>query len=105
MTQLIVCALCFSPVLLPLIWRNLRDRQRERADSIRADIGAVVNRVIGGESMIAVRVEPSIRWRPGRVLLSVPGGYEFLIAAVARTVIERLPSDYELVVPGAAVCA
>jgi hypothetical protein len=54
--------------------------------------------VLGGESVLSVRVEPRGPWRAGRGHLSVPGGYEFLIANVAGPVIARLPDHYELVV-------
>ncbi len=43
-------------------------------------------------------VEPAIAWRPGRVHLSAPGGYEFLVWSVSGAVINRLPRNYELVV-------
>jgi hypothetical protein len=51
-----------------------------------------------GESVLAVRVQPALAWRPGRVHLSAPGEYEFLIASVSGAVIDRLPHKYELVV-------
>ena len=64
----------------------------------RAAVRAAANRVLGGESMLAVRVQPALAWRPGRVHLSTPGGYEFLIPSVSSAVIGRLPRNYELVV-------
>jgi hypothetical protein len=81
-----------------LLWSGRRDRLRERANRVRADIDAAANRVLGGESVLSVRVEPRGPWRPGRVHLSAPGGYEFLIASVSGAVIARLPEHYELVV-------
>ena len=65
---------------------------------MRADISAAANRALGGESVLSVRVEPRGPWRAGRVHLSAPGGYEFLIASVSGVVISRLPDRYELVV-------
>jgi hypothetical protein len=76
-----------GPIVAALLWCDLSDRFRHRA-----------NRVLGGESMLAVHVEPAMAWRPGRVYLSTPGGYEFLIASVSGAVINRLPHNYELVV-------
>ena len=64
---------------------------------MRADINAAANRVLGGESVLSVRVEPRVPWRAGRVHLSAPGGYESLIASVSDAVIARLPDHYELV--------
>src|SRR6266478_1571147 len=86
------------PFLTLLLWSEVRDRRRDRADGVRAEIHAATNHVLGGETMLSVQVEAARRWRRGRVHLSVPGGYESLIARVSRTVIERLPNRYELVI-------
>lgn len=87
-----------GPVVAALLWCDLNDRFRHRADRVGAEIRATANRVLGGESMLAVRVQPAMVWRPGRVHLSAPGGYEFLIASVSGAVVNRLPPNYELVV-------
>jgi len=87
-----------SPFLALLLWCEVRDRRRDRADVVRAEIHAATNHALGGETMLSIQVEPALRWRRGRVHLSVPGGYESLIARVSRTVIERLPKRYELVI-------
>ena len=86
-----------GPIVAAPVWSNLRDRSRDRANGVRADISATANRVLGGESVLAVRVEPAIAWRPGRVHLSAPGGYEFLFWSGSGAVINRLPRNYELV--------
>jgi hypothetical protein len=87
-----------GPVVGALLWRGRQDRLRRRANHVRADISAAANRVLGGESVLSVHVEPRVAWRTGRVHLSAPGGYEFLIASVSGAVIARLPAHYELVV-------
>lgn len=87
-----------GPVVAALLWRDLNDRFLHRANRVGAEIRATANRALGGESMLAVRVQPAMAWRPGRVHLSTPGGYEFLIASVSGAVINRLPHNYELVV-------
>ncbi|PYM44548.1 MAG: hypothetical protein DME16_20640 [Candidatus Rokuibacteriota bacterium] len=87
-----------SPFLALLLWCEVRDRRRDRADVVRAEIHAATNHALGGETMLSIQVEPALRWRRGRVHLSVPGGYESLIARVSRTVVERLPNRYELVI-------
>jgi len=69
-----------GPIVAALVWCDLNDRFRHRANRVGAEIRATANRVLGGESMLAVHVEPAMAWRPGRVHLSTPGGYEFLIA-------------------------
>ena len=87
-----------GPVATALLWCGLRDRLRARANRVGAEIRAAASRVLGGESMLAVRVQPALAWRSGRVHLSTPGGYEFLIEHAAGAIIDRLPSGYELVV-------
>ena len=87
-----------GPIPAALGWSKRLDILRERANGVRAEINATANRVLGGESLLAVRVDPATGWRPGRVHLSTPGGYEFLIARVSGVVIRRLPHNYNLVV-------
>jgi hypothetical protein len=87
-----------GPIVAALMWRGLSDRLLHRANRVGAEIRATTNRVLGGESMLAIRVQPAMAWRSGRVHLSTPGGYEFLIASVSGAVINRLPHNYELVV-------
>ena len=97
MTDLIGLVLSMMPIVAPLVWCNLRDRRQQRANGVRADIRAAANGALGGESLIAIQVEPAMRWRAGRVHLSAPGGYEPLIVSVTAAVMHRLPKDYELV--------
>jgi hypothetical protein len=87
-----------GPIVAALLWSGRRDRLRQRANRVRADISAAANRVLGGESVLSVRVEPRGLWRAGRVHLSAPEGYEFLIASVSGAVIAHLPARHELVV-------
>ncbi len=98
MNDLVGLLVALGPIVAALVWSNLHDRWRDRANRVRADISATASRVLGGESVLAVSVDPAIGWRPGRVHLSTPDGYEFLIASVSAAVISRLPLDYELVV-------
>jgi hypothetical protein len=87
--------------LLPLVWRVWRDRATERALLVRADVDGAVRRTLGGDSFIAVDVEPRIPGRPGRVVLSAPAGWEGLVQLVLPSALERVPAKYELVVrPG-----
>jgi hypothetical protein len=90
-------------VTIPMVWRIRADRQRERADVLRADIRNAVNRRLHGESLLAVEVVPKTLWHPGRIVLRTPAGYEDLTDAVWRDVARRMPFDYDLVVkPGQA---
>ena len=90
-------------VAVPLVWRIRADRQRDSADVLRADIRSTINRRLHGESLLAVEVVPKTLWRPGRIVLRTPAGYEDLTDAVWRDVAKRMPFDYDLVVkPGRA---
>lgn len=87
-----------AAVVAMVLWSNLSDRRRQTANGVRADVHAAANRVLGGDSMLAFQVEPALRWRAGRVRLSVPGGYESLVGRVSSAVIQSMPSGYELIV-------
>lgn len=98
MTDLTGLFIGIAPFVALLLWCEVRDRRRDQADGVRAEIHAAACLVLGGESMLSIQVAPAWGWRRGRVHLSVPGGYESLIARVSRAVIQRLPNRYELVV-------
>ena len=96
----IAVALLIGLVLVvgPLLWRVSRDRRESRALSIRAYIQSVVNRKLGGESFVSVQVTPRGLWRPGQVVVAVPGGWEWLVEEVWPVLMARTPRGYELVV-------
>jgi hypothetical protein len=89
-----VCAL----VLGPLAWRAVHDRRQSRAMVVSADIRHVVDRELGGESLISVRAEPSTLWRSGKVVLSIPADWRWLMKPTWDRVLAALPAGYELVV-------
>src|SRR5260370_38283619 len=83
-----------SPFLALLLWCEVRDRRRDRADVVRAEIHAATNHALGGESMLSIQVEPALRWGRGPVHLSGPGGSESLIARFPRPVLVRRTNRY-----------
>jgi hypothetical protein len=85
----------------PLFWRIWLDRRRAEADAIGAEIRAAVNRRLRGESFLAVRVMPPSIWRPGRIVLSVPSGYEWLVEEAWPALARRIPVGYEVVLGAA----
>ena len=85
-------------VLGPIVWRVWRDRREEQALDVRAEIAAAVRQALDGESLVSVQVEPPRPLRSGRVILSVPGGWEWLIREAWARVVAHVPRDYELVV-------
>jgi hypothetical protein len=94
----IVSLLLMSALFLgPVVWRIWLDRRQEEADVVGADIRSAINRRLHGESFVAVQVVARSFWRPGRILLSVPPGYESLVEAAWSGIVRRLPPGYELV--------
>ena len=93
-----VLAMTCVLVLGPIAWRVVHDRRKERALAVSADIRLVVNRALGGESLVSVHVEPATVWRSGRVVLSVPADWRRLVQSMWTKVLTRLPAGYELVV-------
>jgi hypothetical protein len=82
----------------PIVWRVWRDRREEQALVVRAEVEVSVRRALGGESLVSVQVEPPRPLRSGRVILSVPGGWDWLIRDAWTRVMRHVPHDYELVV-------
>jgi hypothetical protein len=54
---------------------------------------------LGGESYLTVSADPPAPWRRGRIVLSTPRGFEWLVECSAGEVLAVLPEDWELVVP------
>jgi hypothetical protein len=57
-----------------------------------------MRRRLHGESLIGLQVVPEAPWRTGRVEVSVPQGWDPVLAEVSEPILERVPSGYELVV-------
>lgn len=91
-------------VVGPLALRVWHERMRDRGLAIRADIDAVVRHELHGESLLGLQVVPEAPWRPGRVEVSVPEGWDPVLVDVSEPILAHLPAGYELVVqhPGAA---
>ncbi|MGH7415206.1 MAG: hypothetical protein ACREKJ_13495 [Candidatus Rokuibacteriota bacterium] len=85
-------------VVGPLLWRVQRDRRESRALSVRAYVQSLVDRKLGGESFVMVQVTPGGLWKPGQVVVAVPGGWEWLVEEVWPVLMARVPRGYELVV-------
>jgi hypothetical protein len=96
---MLVTGLVVAMVVGPLSWRVWRDRSQERALKLHADIDAAVRRTLGGESLLSIDVQPSAPWRHGRIVLTTPRRWEWLVEAVVAPVLARTPADYELIVP------
>jgi hypothetical protein len=85
-------------VVGPLAWRVQLDRRESRALSTRAYVQSLVDRTLGGESFVSVQVTPRGFWTTGQVVVSVPGGWEWMLESVWPVLMARVPRGYELVV-------
>ena len=82
----------------PLGWRVWADRKHAQADAVAARIRAAVNHRLRGESYLAVRVTSRGLTGPGQIVLSTPGGYDWLVERVWSAVVPLVPPGYALVV-------
>lgn len=62
LSDLVALVISVSPVLGLLAWREHVDRQGRTADLVRADVHTGATRALGGESLLATKVEAP---RPG----------------------------------------
>jgi len=85
-------------VVGPLAWRVQRDRSESRALATRAYVQSLVDRKLGGESFVSVQVTPRSLWSQGQVVVSVPGGWEWMLEDVWPVLLARVPRGFELVV-------
>jgi hypothetical protein len=88
----------FVLVLGPLALRVWHERLHERGLAIRADIDAVMRHRLHGESLLGLQVIAEAPWRTGRVEVSVPAGWDPVLAEVSEPVLAHVPAGYELVV-------
>jgi len=102
MVELLVVLPTIGVFLLGLLgWGLWRDRREARALSLRADILHALRRALKGDSLVSVEVRPKTPWRAGRVLLSAPADWAWLLAPLLDTVLGQVPPGYEVVVrPG-----
>jgi hypothetical protein len=87
----------------PLLWRLRQDRREARAAVVQADTNGALFRALGGESFVAVQVEAPSLWHPGRVVLTAPSDWQWLLAPAWNAVVAQVPAGYELVVRSTAV--
>lgn len=104
MVGLVVFFLVLTALVIgPLVLRAWQERVAERGLEIRAEIDAVMRHVLHGDSLLGVQVVPEAPWRTGRVEVSVPQGWDPVLAEVSEPILAHVPAGYELVVqhPGA----
>ncbi len=98
LAELLATLVVGSLLLGPLFWRVHQDRRGERAQIIRAETNAALFRSLGGDSLVAVDVQLPSLWHPGRVVLSAPADWTWLLEPAWASVAAHVPAGYELVV-------
>ncbi len=99
MRDLVALLLIGGLVLVPLLLREWSDRRWRRALEVRARAHRTALQALGGESYLTVSAAPPAPWRRGRIILSAPRDFEWLVECAAGEVLAVLPEDWELVVP------
>jgi hypothetical protein len=98
LAQILAVVVVGGLILAPLLWRRRQDRRAEAAQAIGATMRSALVRALGGESLVAVDVEPPSLRHPGRVVLSAPADWTWLLEPAWARLAEHVPGGYELVV-------
>ena len=84
--------------LAPIIWRARRDTRSDEALRVQATLQFTANQRLGGDSFLVVSVEPlPLAGGKGRVRLSAPDRWQWLVGEVWNDVVAALPPGYEIV--------
>ena len=86
-----------SLALAPIVWRARRDTRQDAALRVQAELQFKANQRLGGESFLVVSVEPAPMGGKGRVRLSTPDRWQWLVGEVWNDVAAAMPPGYELV--------
>ena len=98
--EIFAVVLVASLVVVPLVWRNVLDRRQDQALRLQAWLQSKANHRLGGESLLVVSVYPPTAGQRGRVVLSTPARWQWLVGQVWSEMLDGTPSGYDLVVPG-----
>lgn len=99
MAGMVIFAVLMAVLVVgPLVLRAYQERNEDRGLMIRADIDAAMRRRLHGDSLLGVQVVAAAPWRTGRVELTLPSGWDRVLAQVSPTILARVPTGYELVV-------
>ena len=98
LAQLLAVVVVGGLILAPLLWGRRQDRRAAGGQAIAAWTRAALLRALGGESLVAVDVALPSLWRPGRVVLSAPADWTWLLEPAWARLAEHVPIGYELVV-------
>ena len=84
--------------LAPIVWRAHRDKANDAALRVQAALQFTANQRLGGDSFLVVSVEPArLGGGKGRVRLTSPDRWHWLVGEVWNDVVAALPAGYEIV--------
>jgi hypothetical protein len=89
-------------VIGPLLLMERRDRRAEQALRLQARLQSKADQRLGGETFLVVSVEPALTGARGRVVLSAPARWGWLVQEAWNDIRRATPPGYDLVVAGAA---
>jgi hypothetical protein len=89
-------------VIGPLLFMERRDRRAEQALKLQAWLQSKADQRLGGETFLVVSVEPALSGARGRVVLSAPARWGWLVQEAWNDIRRAVPPGYDLVVAGVA---
>ena len=98
MGAVLVGLIVVAMVALPLVLAVRSDRRRDAADQVAASARTAVRQRLGGEAYVTVEVTAPDFTHHGRVVLSAPQGYDWMVERAWPAVASRVPAGYDLVV-------
>lgn len=98
MGAVLVGLVVIAMVALPLVLAVRSDRRREAADQVAARARSAVRQRLGGEAFVTVDVTAPTFTRHGRVVLTAPTGYDWMVERTWSAVAAGVPAGYDLVV-------
>ena len=97
MAEILGTVLVALLIVAPLAWRNWEEQREDTALAVHARIRARMCQIFHGEPLLSIDVRPALPWRPGRVALSTPAGWEWIIEQAWSALLREVPPGYELV--------
>ncbi|HEU5188723.1 MAG TPA: hypothetical protein VFX14_03450 [Methylomirabilota bacterium] len=98
MGAVLVGLIVIAMVALPLVLAVRSDRRREAADQVAARARSAVRQRLGGEAFVTVDVTAPTFTQHGRVVLTAPTGYDWMVERTWSAVAAGVPAGYDLVV-------
>jgi hypothetical protein len=98
MGAVLVGLVVIAMVALPLALAVRSDRRREAADQVAARARSAVRQRLGGEAFVTVDVTAPTLTQHGRVVLTAPAGYDWMVERTWSAVAAGVPAGYDLVV-------